>query len=361
MNEKAGIGVIGTGFARRVQIPAFLECGAPVVSVASGHLSNAEETAREFDIKHFTDDWRETVAHPDVRLVCITTPPVSHFEMTRAALEAGKHVLCEKPMAMTTAEAAAMTALAKEKNVLALIDHELRFLPGRRRAFELLRAGAIGRVRHVKANFRAPHRGGPDAPWNWWSDKTAGGGTLGAIVSHLLDSLFWFLDTEIDEVYCRLQTHVKERKDAGGALRPVTTDDEANLILKFAAGEWTADATGVVSASMAEYPKYQNRLELFGTDGALRIEARGELFLARAGENDWTKIDTDLGRNVEGVGDTGFARGFMSFAPAIVDALLDGRTAIEHAATFEDGLRVQKVLDAARASDAGSRVLSLES
>ena len=109
MREKVGIGIIGTGFARKVQIPSFLECeNAVIVSVASGHIKNAEATASEFGIKHFTDDWRETVSREDVDLVCITTPPDTHFEMTLAAIGHGKHILCEKPMAMNAEEARQM-------------------------------------------------------------------------------------------------------------------------------------------------------------------------------------------------------------------------------------------------------------
>jgi predicted dehydrogenase len=354
MKETVGIGIIGTGFARRVQIPAFLACeNTRVVSVASRRAENAESAAREFGIDHFTGDWQATVENENVALVCITTPPDTHFEMTLAALEAGKHVLCEKPMAMSVSEARAMTERAREKGVLALIDHELRFQHGRRTAFEMLKSGKIGKVRHAKANFRAPHRGDADAPWNWWSDKKAGGGALGAIGSHIIDSFNWFLGAEISEVFCRLQTHIKQRKDSKtGALRDVTTDDEANLILRFADGDLTTDATGSVSISMTEYPKYQNRLEFFGSEGALRVEARGETFLALAGERDWTEIKIDLGRNVEGIPDTGFARGFMNFAPAVVEAILSGKTEIEHAADFEDGVKVQKVLDAAHESNA---------
>ncbi|MEP6901698.1 MAG: Gfo/Idh/MocA family oxidoreductase [Actinomycetota bacterium] len=352
MKEKVGIGIIGTGFARRVQIPAFLACeGAEIVSVASGHLTNAESAAREFKIAHFTDHWRETIDNADVDLVCITTPPNTHFEMALRSIELGKHVLCEKPMAMNLAEARTMTEKAREKGVLALIDHELRFLHGRRKAFEMLRNGEIGKIRHAKANFRAPQRGDAGLPWNWWSDARAGGGALGAVVSHSIDSLFWFLGADISQVFCGLQTHVKERKDANGEMREVTTDDEVNLVLRFADSDLTTDATATVSASMVEYPKYQNRMEFFGSRGAIRIEHRGEVFLGKAGSNDWTEIETDLGKNIEGVPDTGFGRGFMNFAPKIIEAILQGKTAIEHAATFEDGVRVQKVLDAAHESN----------
>lgn len=352
MKEKIGIGIIGTGFARKVQIPAFLKCeDAEIVSVASAHLENAESAAREFNIGHFTDDWREIVSRTDVDLICITTPPVLHHEQTLSALENGKHVLCEKPMAMNVAEAKEMTDKAKEKGVLALIDHELRFQAGRQKAFQMLRAGEIGAVQHAKYNFRAPHRGDASSPWNWWSDKSAGGGALGAIGSHIIDSFNWFLGAEISEVFCRLQSHIKERKDSNGDTRQVTSDDESLMILRFADGDLTTDATGIVSVSMTEYPKYQNSIEIFGTKGALRVEYRGEVFLARAGSHDWEQIGDVSGEAIEGVPDTGFSRGFTEFAPKIMEAIQTGATEIEHAATFEDGLKVQKILDAAHESN----------
>lgn len=360
MKDTVGIGFIGTGFARKVQMPAFAACeGAQIVSVASGSAENARSAAEEFGVAHHTDDWRETVRHPDVDLVCITTPPVLHRDMALFALEHGKHILCEKPMAMNVGEAEEMAAQAAEKDVLVLIDHELRFQPGRQKAFAMLRDGVIGKIRHAKYNFRAPHRGDPNVAWNWWSDIAQGGGALGAINSHVIDSFQWLLGTRVSSVSCQLQTHIKQRPDAAGSEREVSTDDEANMLLRFADGEVTSDATGVVSVSMTEGPAYLNRLEVFGEKGAMRIEHRGELLIARSGEGDWTQVETDLAEAIEGVPDTGFSRGFTAFAPKIVEAVRSGSPSIEHAATFDDGVAVQRVLDAARRSDALGVVVSL--
>ena len=360
MKDEVGIGIIGTGFARKVQIPAFNACEkARIVSVASGSLENARETAKEFGIEQFTDDWRETVHNSLVDIVCITTPPVYHHEMTLAAIEQGKHVLCEKPMAMNAAEAEEMSEAAKTAGVLALIDHELRFQHGRQEAFAMLRLGEIGKVRHAKYLFQAPHRGDPNIPWNWWSDAEQGGGALGAINSHIVDSFQWFLGADVSSVFCQLQTHVKRRKDAHGDLREVTTDDQANMILRFADGEVTSDATGLVSVSMTEGPKYVNRLEFFGEGGAMRITHRGEVFVAKTGEKEWRQIEVELNANIDGVPDTGFGRGFMAFAPKIVDAIAGGRNEIEYAATFDDGVRVQRVLDAANESNQIGRSIHL--
>lgn len=358
MDKKVGVAVVGTGFARRVQLPAFAACaGAELVSVASGSLENARAAAAEFGIGHFTDDWKETVSRDDADLICITTPPNLHREMTLFALKHGKHILCEKPMAMNADEAEEMTAAAKRVSVLALIDHELRFQPGRLKAYEMLRDGAIGKIRHAKYDFRAPHRGDPNIPWNWWSDIEQGGGALGAINSHIIDSFQWLLGTNISSVFCQLRTHVKQRRDALGTMRDVTTDDEANMLLLFADSKLTEDATGLVSVSMTEGPSYKNRLELFGSGGAMRIDHRGEVYIAMTGESEWRQVETDLGSAIDGVADTGFSRGFMQLAPKIVEAIRDGRMVIENAATFDDGLAVQKVLDAARESNArGQRV-----
>lgn len=351
MTKTVGIGFIGTGFAKSVQMPAFAECdGAKLVSVASGSAANAEKAATAFGLEHFTADWRETVAHPDVDLVCITTPPNLHREMVLFAIEHGKHILAEKPMAMNVAEAEEMTAAAEKAGILALIDHELRFQPGRQRVWKMIRDGEIGKIRHAKWTFRAPHRGDPNVPWNWWSDIGSGGGALGAINSHIIDSFNWFLGTDVSSVFCQLQTHVKQRPFDGG-FRDVTTDDEANMLLRFADGDLTSDATGLVSVSMVEQPEYVNRLELFGTDGAIRIEHRGEVFVAKSGENEWTDLEVNLAPAIPGIADTGFGRGFMVFAPRIVEAIASGAASIEHAATFADGLRVQRVLDAARESN----------
>jgi len=361
MKEKIRIGIVGTGFAKTVQIPAFQKCeGAEVVSVSSARPENAERAARDFNIGHFTGNWRETVSHEAVDLVCITTPPVFHREMTLFALENNKHILCEKPMAMNAGEAGEMLEKSVEKKVLCLIDHELRFLNGRRKAREMIRRGEIGKIRHVKYNFRAPHRGSPDLPWNWWSDSEAGGGALGAIGSHVFDSLRWFTSAEIRSVFCQLQTHVKERGDQkSGAMREVTTDDEANLILRFADGELTEDATANISCSMVEYPSYQNRIEIFGTKGAIRVEYDGEFFIGKAGEEYWRKVEIDLNKGVEGTRTTGWNNGFLAFATEIVKSLREGKTLVENAATFEDGYQIQLLMDAARKSDKTRAAVSL--
>jgi predicted dehydrogenase len=343
------IGIIGAGFARTTQIPGFQACpGAKIVAIASAHRENAEKVARDFGIDHVETDWRTLVARDDVDLVSIVTPVVTHHEITLAALDHGKAVLCEKPMAMNADEAKIMTERAREAGVLALIDHELRFLPGRLKMRELLRRGEIGKVRHARTTFRSDSRADPERPWNWWSDSKQGGGALGAIGSHVIDGWRWLLETEVREVSGNLVTHIPERKDGSGQVRQVTTDDETNLLVRFADGEFTEGASGNGSMSMVEAGKPEHRLELFGSKGALMIEEGGELWQAKVGDGDWRRVETDKGELAAGMRDGGWARGFTAFSRRIVEALQEGRTTVEGAATFEDGYRTQLVLDAAR-------------
>ena len=347
-----GIGIIGSGFARTTQIPGFRACeGARVVAIASGHRENAERVAREFDIEHVADDWREVVTREDVDLVSIVTPPVTHLEMTLAALDNGKAVLCEKPMAMNAKEANAMRARADDLGLLALIDHELRFLPGRLKARAILRDREIGNIHHAKLIFRADSRASRERPWDWWSDERSGGGALGAIGSHAIDGFRWLLGTEVSQVFGSLATHIAERADSRtGEMRRVTTDDEANLILRFVDNDLVKGATATVSLSVVEQGRPLHRLEIFGSEGALMIEEGGEVSRAQTGAGDWTQIETERGILATGMRDSGWSRGFTIFARAIVTALREGRNSVEGAATFEDGYRTQLVLDAARRS-----------
>jgi predicted dehydrogenase len=356
-----GIGIIGAGFARTTQIPGFRACaGARVVAIASHHRENAERVAREFGIARVAGDWREVVADEDVDLISIVTPPVTHAEMALAALDAGRAVLCEKPMAMNASEADAMRRRASEKGLLALIDHELRFVPGRQKMRSMLRGGEIGQVRHCKLLFRSDARSDPKRAWDWWSDQRAGGGALGAIGSHAVDAFRWLLGTEVAEVFCQLATHVTERAEQhADEPRPVTTDDEANLLLKFADSELTTAATGSLSLSMVESGRAEHRLEIFGSEGALMIEDDGRLWHARTGEGRWQEVEIEEGELAQGMRDSSWSRGFTIFSREIVAALREGRTEIKDAATFEDGYRTQLVLDAARRSHESGRMESI--
>jgi predicted dehydrogenase len=232
-----------------------------------------------------------------------------------------------------------------------LIDHELRFLPGRLKMREMVSRGELGAIKHASVIFRADSRADPNRPWNWWSDEKQGGGALGAIASHIVDGFRWMLATEVEDVICNLATHIRERMDHEGTVRAVTSDDEANLLLRFSDAATTAAATGNVSISMVEAGNPVHRFEVFGERGALRVEADGELWRSNVGDADWQKVEVHPCELAPGMNDNGWARGFTTFARKIVEALRQERNTVDGAATFADGWRTQIVLDAARTSN----------
>ena len=191
MNKKVRIGIIGTGFARLVQIPAFQAAGAEIVSVGSGHLENARRAAHDFGVEHFTDDWREIVRREDLDLISIVTPPIFHHEMTMAALENGKHVLCEKPMAMNAAEAQRMLDAAQRAGKHLILGFQHRFEPRSKYLRDRIAAGDFGRILYVKAQALR-RRGIPS--WGQFGRKDVqGGGPLIDIGVHVLETAHYLM------------------------------------------------------------------------------------------------------------------------------------------------------------------------
>jgi predicted dehydrogenase len=339
------IGIIGTGWGTRVQVPAFQSLGLEVVGLAARDRAKTERQAREHGIAFATDDWRRLLERDDVRVVSIVTPPHTHREIALAALAAGKHVLCEKPMALDTAESMEMLAAARaHPDQWALIDHELRFLPAIQEARSRIQRGDFGTLRHVEVQIIGSGRADPQRTWNWWSDAAQGGGVLGAAGSHQLD-LLQFLIGPIAAVNGLTHTFIAERPAEDGP-RPVTSDDYAVLMLRFADG-----GLGTVSLSVVAGTGEPNRVTAHFEHGALRF-AQGRLLVAGR-EQGWVDhTPLDLVTIPEALRGNDFQHGTVYLGEALKQALQGDATALEQAATFADGHRVQRLMDAARQSHA---------
>jgi predicted dehydrogenase len=337
------VGIIGTGWGARVQVPAFREAGLDVVAIAGQNPDRTRRVATELHLDPF-DDWRTLVAS-NVDLVTIVTPPSEHLTMATAALDAGKHVLCEKPTALDVAEAEQLVAAARSHpDQLALIDHELRFLPSFRAARE--RIGELGGIRYAEVRYASPGRGDRSRAWNWWSDSKQGGGIWGAVGSHFVDSLR-FLGMEIEAVQATLTTIIDERPFEH-VKRKVTSDDFAAVNLRLAGGAIAA----MTFSAVASGPDEPTTLTIHGEDGALRLIGE-ELLIAMRGEPFTLAAGDDLAPRRGNSAGGAFGSGTYLLGVALRTALDDGNhDALQAAATFEDGLAQQRVLDAARASSA---------
>lgn len=342
------IGIIGTGFARRVQLPGLrLVSGAEVVAIASGRRTNADAVAREFAIPRAFDDGAALAAAEGVDLVIIASPPDSHERYAIAALEAGKHVLCEKPIALNAGEATRMLAAAERRPAqVAWVDHELRFEPNRRKARDLIRDGAIGELRHLELSLKPYRRGdgrlqASAAPWGWWYDATRGGGLLGAVGSHLIDLCRYWCGAEITDVAGRVATFGPSRPDGAGVLHPATSDDFASFVLRFANG---VVATLTLSAAAHHGPGHLAQVS--GSDGTLVLTGETGLQIGRPGGalEDITPAD-DLWEALPV--NNMWSRSFVRLMRDLI-RVIGGAQPEDVPATFRDGWEVQRVMDQVR-------------
>jgi predicted dehydrogenase len=341
------VGVIGTGFARRVQLPALrLVPEAVVTAVASASRERARAVAAEFGIPHAFGSGEELARSPAVDLVLVSSTPDAHARHAIAALDAGKHVLCEKPMALNVPEAERMVQAAARSPGLARIDHELRYEPNRRRARELIRSRTIGPVLHLElmvCYLRGDGRPqAVDAPWSWWYDAARGGGLLGAVGSHLIDLCRFWTGSEVVEASGRVASFVPERPDEHGVLRAVTADDYASFTMRLASG---AIATVTLTAFASHGPGHSARVT--GRDGTLLLTGETKLEIGRPGAAlEEISVPDDLWEKT--VPNNMWARSFVRLMRDLV-GVLAGKPASGEPATFHDGLAVQRVMDAVRA------------
>jgi predicted dehydrogenase len=324
-------------------------------------------------------DWARLVTREDIDLVDICTPGDTHAEIAVAALEAGKHVLCEKPLANTVAEAETMAAAAEraaEHGVVSMVGFTYRRVPAIALARQLVQEGRIGEIRHVRAQYLQDWLADASVPMSWRLEKErAGSGSLGDIGAHIVDLTQHITGDRIVNVNGLLETFVDQRPVAepgvgqllgGGAngiaeqMGEVTVDDTAAFLARFGGG-----AVGVFEATrFATGRKNGIRIEINGSAGSLAFdfEDMNVLEFYDAGEADETAgfrriLVTDPGHPYAGNWwppghGLGYEHGFTHQVVDLVTALGRGEQPLP---SFADGLQVQRVLDAVtRSSSAGA-------
>jgi predicted dehydrogenase len=284
------IALIGTGFMARIHTQAWRTAPRffslplePVPTVIVGRDPSATaRVAADLGWPEHSTDWHEVIARDDIDVVDICTPGDTHAEIALAALAAGKHVLCEKPLANSVEDAVTMTAAASTASgVVAMCGFSYRRTPALALARELIAAGRLGAIRHVRAQYLQDWLSDADAPHTWRLDREkAGSGTLGDIGAHSIDTAQWLLGESIVDVSATLQTFVTTRprraavSGLGGVAEdvhdrlPVTVDDAVAFTAHFTGG-----ALGVFEATrMATGRRNANRIEINGEKGSIAFD-----------------------------------------------------------------------------------------
>ncbi len=328
------IALIGSGWISRQYAEAIRQVdGARLVAVASRGAQGAETLARDFDapLRATFDTLDTLLADERIDVICVNSPNYLHAEHAIAALRAGKHVVIEKPMCMSYAEADAILAAARDSRRGVAYAENLVFAPRFVRARELIREGAIGRVRWAR---QVEKHGGPYSPW-FWRAHEAGGGALADMGCHGIECLRWLLDKPPIR---RVRAHLARLRHRD----KTALDDDATVLM-----ELDDDAYLVSESSWAVTTGMQSRLEVHGSEGSLEVDllAGPGARLCRAG-GEWEILeDPDCG-------DSGYVAQLKHF----LDCFRSAREPEEGAA---DGRAVLEILLAAYASAARGTPIEL--
>lgn len=265
MAEPIGVAVVGTGFGQKIHIPGFqAHPRTQIVAVYHRDLATAEAIAKQHQIPHACETIEAIVALPQVQAVSISTPPFLHYDMAKIVLQAGKHLLLEKPTALSLSEARRLQEVAVAHQAVTCLDFEFRCVPAWQRLAELLADGAVGQKRLVKIDWLVSGRADPGRSWNWYARKDRGGGALGALGSHTFDYITWLFGG-VKRLCGQLSTTIANRPDpVTGEMKPVDADDTCSLMLELADG-----TPCQVVLSAVTYQGRGHWVEVYGDRGTL--------------------------------------------------------------------------------------------
>jgi predicted dehydrogenase len=375
-----GIGMVGYAFMGAAHSQAWRNVGRffdvallPHMNVICGRdAANVSQAAQRLGWADTETDWRRVVERDDVGLVDVCTPGSSHAEIAIAALRAGKHVLCEKPLANTLAEAELMTReaeCASVKGVRTMVGFNYRRVPAIAFARRMIAAGELGTIRHVRAVYLQDWIVDPAFPLVWrLRAEEAGSGAIGDIGAHIIDAAQYLVGDRIAGVSALTETFVKERPLPaasvpgglrGGGRGPVTVDDAVVFVARFGGGalatfEATRFATGRKNAlrieingergSLAYDLEAFNELSYFDRSGSALTQGFRRILVTEP-EHPYMAAWWPPGHLI------GYEHTFTHEMYDLLSAIAAGHDPVP---SFRDGLQVQRVLDAVARSAAAN-------
>ena len=376
-----GVGVVGTGFMctahvnawRTLPYMAYPPPARPrLTGIASRRSADAEAAAGRYGFERAYTDWREMIADPAIQLVDNCGPNNIHAEVNIAALDAGKHVLCEKPLGRNAAESRRMLEAARRAGGKHMAAFNYRFVPAVRKARLMIEQGALGQIHHFRARYCQDWLADPEHPRVWRLQKAlAGSGALGDLGSHIVD-LARFLVGEPTVVNARLKTFVSERPlpENPSERGPVDVDDAFVALVEFENG-----AIGTLEATrFAVGHRNANIFEINGSKGSLKfnlerlneleVHSRADAANSQAGFRSELITEPDdpfiewwwpPGHTI------GWEHTFVHEIHHLLDAVANDADVAPYGATFEDGWRCDVILEAiVRSAAEGGAPIEIE-
>jgi predicted dehydrogenase len=364
--QKLNIALIGYGFMGRAhsnawrQVRTFFDVPYdPVLKVIGGRdEAKLSKAAASFGWEEHSTSWEDIVNRKDIDIVDICSPGDTHLPIALAAAQAGKTILCEKPLANSLVEAKEMLKAVEAGKCLHMICHNYRRAPAVALAKELIAAERIGKINHYRGTYLQDWLVDPTFPHVWRLEKAkAGSGALGDLLSHSID-LSRYLVGEITEVSALLKTFIGERPGSQNATNAVEVDDAALSLVRFETG-----AVGSIEASrFATGRKNQNRFEINGSRGSIvfNLERMNELelYVDEGAESGFRTIQV-TGKThpyMEGWWPPGHIIGYEhTFTHTVLELLQALKEDRLPSPNFEDGVRNQAVMDAVERASASRK------
>jgi predicted dehydrogenase len=359
-----GVGMLGYAFMGKAHTNAYKKIPYMIypppaipklIAVAGRNEESVKEAAKRYGYEGYYTDWKKMLKDDRIQLFDNGGPNDAHADPCIAAAQAGKHILCEKPLARSAAESARMLEAVQKAGVVHMVAHNYRFVPAIRLAYDLIKSGQLGEIYHFRAVYLQEWIMDPNFPFVWRLDKSvAGSGTLGDLGSHVID-LARFLVGEPRKVSAMTKTFIKQRSNPDGGSGEVTVDDAFTSLLEFENG-----ALGTIEASRfcAGRKNYQvleingskgslvynlekfNELEVFWKDEKPRETQGFHNVLVSESYHPFWKNWWPQGHMI------GWEHTFVHEIAHLLDAIVNKTPVAPYGATFDDGYKNAVVCDA---------------
>ena len=268
-DQPIGVAIAGLGFGAKVHLPA-LQAHRDLELLAFWHprRERLDQPCSDHGVRGYTA-WDELLGDPAVEAIILATPPAPRFDLARRALDAGKHLLLEKPIALHADQALELQRLAIAKGLSVAVDYEYRAVPLFMQAARMLSAGAIGLPWLVKLDWLMSSRADPARGWNWYSQADQGGGVIGALGTHAFDILGWLIGP-VGAVQALNSVSIKQRPHPEGGMAGVDAED-VSLIQTTLRWQGRSDQTVPAQISLSSVTRAGRgfSLEVFGSEGTL--------------------------------------------------------------------------------------------